>query len=130
MNYPYGMAVFAGRNRERAYEAVIRALEKAAAETGITRKQIADEMGRKPPQVSAMLSGPSNWTLDTVSDLLRAVGATMDYQVVFDVDRVKANEFHPAAQPPKPSPAPPKVNELMPSPATGSSANVARLEAV
>jgi hypothetical protein len=128
VNYPYGMAVFAARNRERAYEAVIKALEKAAAESGVTRKQIADAMGRKPPQVSAMLSGPSNWTLDTVSDLLRSVGATMDYDVVFDVDRVKANEFNPAGQPPKPKA--PEVNELKPPPMTGSNADVPKLEFV
>ena len=96
MNYPYGMAVFAARNREIAYETVVKALEAAAAEAGINQKDIAESMGRKPSQVSSWLSGPSNWTLDTISDLLRAIGATMEYRVVRDRDRALSNVNHDA----------------------------------
>jgi hypothetical protein len=102
MSYPYEMAVFAARNREIVYETVVKALEKSAEENGVTQKGIAEAMGRKPSQVSAWLSGPSNWTLDTVSDLLRAVGASMTYRVVFDKDRVPSNYGHDAGQLPVP----------------------------
>lgn len=95
MNEPFESELYAERNRNEAYDAVIRAIHKVAEEQGINRKEIAEKIGRKPAQVSAWLSGPSNWTLDTISNLLYAVDATMDYKVVFNRDRSPSNEFHP-----------------------------------
>ena len=97
MNRHYDAAVFAARNRNVVYDEVIGAIEHAAKTRGVTRKQIAENIGRKPSQVSKWLSGPSNWTLDTVSDLLRGVGATMKYQVIFDEDQPRSNVFNSAS---------------------------------
>jgi transcriptional regulator with XRE-family HTH domain len=93
----YDADVYAARNRNIVYDVVVEAIEKAAAEDGVTQKQIAERIGRKPPQVSNWLSGPGNWTLDTVSHLLRGIGATMEYTVVFDQDRRRSNIFNSAS---------------------------------
>ena len=86
---------FRQRQQNRLYDTVIHALEQA----GVRRKDIAARMGIPPSQVTRLLTGPANWTSDTISDLLFAIDAELDFQVVGFRDRAKGNRFHPAGEP-------------------------------
>jgi transcriptional regulator with XRE-family HTH domain len=97
-NYKYAAARQAERNRYRVWEAVVKAVAQEARQKGLSRKDIAEKIGRNPAQISAWFAGPSNWTLDTVSDLLFAIDAEIDYAVTAIADRQPANSHHLAGQ--------------------------------
>lgn len=86
------------RQQNRLYDAVIRAIE----EEGVRRKFIAEKLGIPPSQVTRLLSGPANWTVDTVSDLLFAIDAELDFQIVRFRDRAQGNRFHPVGEQARP----------------------------
>lgn len=83
------------RFRNRLYEKVIHAIEEEAARSGLQRKTLAERIGKSPASLSRILAGPGNWELDTLSDLLFAVGAELDFHVVKLNERTPANHFHP-----------------------------------
>lgn len=72
------------RNRLKAYDAVICAI----VTSGLTRKQIADKLGWSMQRLAHHLSTPSNWTLNSISCLMCAIDAEMDYTPVFHRDRI------------------------------------------
>lgn len=127
MTYSYDAALFSERNRNRVYEIVVNAVIEAAMKNGMSRKDIAQKIGRKPSQITTLLSGPGNWTLDTVSDLLFSVDAEMDYVVVPFSQRAKSNIHHDLLDLQKPT----LFQQLAPTASDGASIiKVKMLEAV
>jgi transcriptional regulator with XRE-family HTH domain len=94
MHDAYEMKKFEYRNKNRVYEAVIKAIEAACEKEGLTRRELAERIGKDQGQLSRLLSGPGNWTLDTISNLLYAIRAEMDFKVVHVSDRAKSNVYN------------------------------------
>lgn len=100
MERAYEASYFEQRFRNRIYEVVIKAVEEAAVSNKWKRKDLASRSGKKASQITKWLSGPGNWTLDTVSNLLYAIDAELDFKVIKFTEKPKANEFHPYNNPP------------------------------
>jgi hypothetical protein len=56
---------------------------------------LAELLAKDPSQITRWLSAPSNFELDTLSDILLALGAEMDHRIVRFGDRIKPNYAHP-----------------------------------
>jgi transcriptional regulator with XRE-family HTH domain len=83
------------RQKNRVLEMLAAFFAEEAERTGITKKDIADKLIKDPAQISRWFSGPSNLTLDTISDLLLALEAEIDQRIVRFSDRAKPNYEHP-----------------------------------
>ena len=94
MSHIHDIAYYRQRTQNRVWEAVVHALERANAIDGTRKKDVAEFLGVPRSQVSRWLSGPSNWGIDTMSDLLLSAGAEMDFSPVRFEDRVPQNEHH------------------------------------
>ena len=66
-------AYFGERLKNRLYDLIITEFMKR----GLSKADLARRTGRRPEQITRWLGSPGNWTLDTVSDLLLAMGAEL-----------------------------------------------------
>ena len=99
MDRAYKASYFEQRFRNKIYETVVRALEDECKTQHWKRKDLAERVGRKESQISRCLSVPSNWTLDTVSNLLFSIDSELDFRVTKFKDKAKRNEFHELNEP-------------------------------
>ena len=75
---PIGRLVYLReRLRDHLYNIVIEEFLRQKKAKTINNKKLARKIGRRPDQVSRWLSAPSNWTLDTISDLLAGMGSEL-----------------------------------------------------
>jgi hypothetical protein len=80
------------RNRGHVYNIVIEEFERS----GINQATLASRLGKAPEVISRWLGTPSNWTLDTFSDLLFAIsGAELQYTVSYPLGQQSLNITEP-----------------------------------
>lgn len=65
--------------RGRVFGAIYAAAEFRKNEEGLSRKELAEKMGRDEAVVSRTFSAPNNWTLKTVSDLCFALNLRLEF---------------------------------------------------
>jgi hypothetical protein len=73
---------FRYRFRNRVFQSVMAYFASQAKGHQLTRANIAAALGKDPAQITRWFSGPGNWTLDTVSDLLLAMNAEMSDDIL------------------------------------------------
>lgn len=86
---------FRQRLKNHAFEEVVTFCAEQARRQGVTRKDIAARLRKDPAQITRWLNAPSNLTLETLSDLLRALNAELELRVVGFADKPKPNLIHP-----------------------------------
>ncbi|MEQ5828067.1 hypothetical protein J3456_11935 [Sulfitobacter sp. NFXS29] len=64
------LAYVRARNKNKAHSLVLDLFENS----GLTKKELATILGKKPEQVTRWLAGPGNMTIETFSDLVFAAG--------------------------------------------------------
>ena len=76
-------AYFRDRLRDKLHELVLTEFLQQSKDGRITKAQLAQRIGKDMDQVTKLLGAPGNWTLDTVSDLLLALGAKLSLSVSY-----------------------------------------------
>ncbi len=89
------IAYYRRRQQNRVFSELAKFFANEAESGRTTRKKIAQRLGKDPAQITRWLSSPSNFELDTISDLLLAMGAELDHRAIRFVDRSKPNFAHP-----------------------------------
>lgn len=66
-----------------------------AARRGISKKDLAEALSKDPAQITRWLSGPTNFELDTLTEILLALDAELEHRVVRFADKPSPNYVHP-----------------------------------
>lgn len=75
------LAYFRERLRNQLYELVITEFLDQEKTKNLTRAELARRIGRRPEQITRWLGAPGNWTIDTVSDLMLAMGTEPELSI-------------------------------------------------
>lgn len=83
------LAFFRERIRIKLHQILLREFVRREREIGLTRKNLADKLGKRREQITRWLGAPANMTIDTLSDLLLGMGV----EPTFDGRNLLASEI-------------------------------------
>jgi len=89
------VAYYQQRQKNRVFAELVQFFAEEAEQHGITKKDLATALSKDPSQITRWLAAPSNFELDTLSDILLALNAEMDHKIVRFSERPKQNYMHP-----------------------------------
>jgi hypothetical protein len=89
------VAYYRQRQKNHVAAALLEFFIEEAERINVTRKDWAEAAGKDPAQLTRWLTSPSNFELDTLSDLLLALGAEMEHRIVRFSDQPRPNFVHP-----------------------------------
>lgn len=94
---PFQISYFGERFRNRLHAEVLKLFDRASRERGLTKADLARRLNKRPEQITRWLAAPGNWTLDTVSQLMLAMGyePTVGSQLL--AENKTSNYCHPVA---------------------------------
>jgi len=72
------LGYFRARLKNRLHQLVLGEFLKLEASEGFSKADVARRIDKRPEQITRLLGAPGNWELDTVSDLLLAMGFELD----------------------------------------------------
>lgn len=75
------LGYFRARLKNRLHQLILGEYLKLEA-NGLTRAKLARRVCKRPEQITRLLGAPGNWELDTVSDLLLAMGYELEPKAV------------------------------------------------
>ena len=73
---------FRQRFKNKVFQSVLLYFTDLAKEKGLAKRDIANLLDKDPSQITRWFSGPNNWTLDTISDLLLAMDAELKHEIL------------------------------------------------
>jgi plasmid maintenance system antidote protein VapI len=79
---------FRARLRSKFHQLVLDEFLRQEDSSGLTKAELARRIGKGAHQVNRWLGAPGNWTLQTVSDLLLAMGSEPEFAVLHIQDRI------------------------------------------
>jgi len=103
---PDQLSFFKRRAHLRLCHELIECLEAAKKREGLTMAELAARIGMKPTQMSRILNGHQNLTVQTAEAVFRAFGARGEWSYTILADLPEVPATRPAAPPAGPDAAP------------------------